>query len=41
MRAMRQRRIILALAFAALVAVALAGAALQLIRGERPVLLTT
>jgi hypothetical protein len=35
---MRRRRIILALAFAALVAVALAGAALQLIRGERPVL---
>src|SRR5918997_691581 len=36
MRATRRRRIILALAFAALVAVALAGAALQLIRGERP-----
>jgi hypothetical protein len=36
---MKRRRVILALAFAALVAVALAGAALQLIRGERPVLL--
>jgi hypothetical protein len=38
---MRRRQIILALALAALVAVALAGAALQLIRGERPVLLAT
>jgi hypothetical protein len=38
---MRRRKIILALALAALVAVALAGAALQLIRGERPVLLAT
>jgi hypothetical protein len=36
---MGRRRIILALALAALVAVALAGAALQLVRGERPVLL--
>jgi hypothetical protein len=34
------RRIIVALALAALVAVALVGAALQLVRGERPVLLT-
>jgi hypothetical protein len=37
---MSERRIILALALAALVAVAVAGAALQLIRGERPVLLS-
>jgi hypothetical protein len=36
---MKRRRVILALALAALVTVALAGAALQLIRGERPVLL--
>jgi hypothetical protein len=35
---MRRRRIILTLAFAALVAVAVAGAALQIARGERPVL---
>jgi hypothetical protein len=34
-----RRRIVLALAFAALVAVALVGAALQIARGERPVLL--
>jgi hypothetical protein len=34
-----RRRIVLALVFAALVAVALVGAALQLVRGERPVLL--
>jgi hypothetical protein len=34
-----RRRIILALVFAALVVVALMGAALQLVRGERPVLL--
>ena len=33
-----RRRIILALVFAALVVVALLGAALQLVRGERPVL---
>jgi hypothetical protein len=37
---MVRRRIIVALALAALVAVALVGAALQLVRGERPVLLT-
>jgi hypothetical protein len=36
-----RRRIIFALAFAALVAVALVGAALQIARGERPVLLST
>jgi len=36
---MGRRRIILALAVAALVAVAVVGAALQLFRGERPVLL--
>jgi hypothetical protein len=36
---MWRRRIILALALVALVAVALLGAALQLVRGERPVLL--
>jgi hypothetical protein len=36
---MGRRRIILSLALVALVAVALVGAALQLIRGERPVLL--
>jgi len=35
---MWRRRIILALALVALVAVALVGAALQLVRGERPVL---
>jgi hypothetical protein len=34
-----RKRIIIALAFAALVAVAVVGAALQLARGERPVLL--
>ena len=34
-----RRRILLALVFVALVAVALVGAALQLVRGERPVLL--
>jgi hypothetical protein len=38
---MGRRRIILALAVAALVAVAIVGAALQLVRGERPVLLAT
>jgi hypothetical protein len=37
---MVRRRIILALALAALVAVALVGAALQLVRGERPVLMS-
>jgi hypothetical protein len=37
---MVRRRIILALALAALVAVALVGAALQLVRGERPVLIS-
>jgi hypothetical protein len=36
---MRRSRIIFALAVAALVAVAIVGAALQLVRGERPVLL--
>jgi hypothetical protein len=36
---MRRRRLILGLALAGLLAVALAGAALQLLRGERPVLL--
>jgi hypothetical protein len=36
-----RRRIILALALAALVALALVGAALQIARGERPVLLST
>jgi hypothetical protein len=36
---MRHRRIILSLVVAALVVVALVGAALQLVRGERPVLL--
>jgi hypothetical protein len=36
---MGRRRIILTLALVALVAVALVGAALQLVRGERPVLL--
>jgi hypothetical protein len=36
---MRRKRLILALALVALVAVAVGGAALQLIRGERPVLL--
>jgi hypothetical protein len=35
---MGRRRILLALAFAAIVAVAVVGAALQLARGERPVL---
>jgi hypothetical protein len=38
---MRRKRLILALALVALVAVALVGAALQLVRGERPVLLAT
>jgi anti-sigma-K factor RskA len=38
---MWRRRIILALALVALVAVALVGAALQLVRGERPVLVAT
>jgi hypothetical protein len=37
--AMRRRRIILGLALAGLLVVALAGAAAQLVRGERPVLL--
>jgi hypothetical protein len=37
---MRLRLLILALAFVALVVVAVVGAALQLVRGERPVLLT-
>jgi hypothetical protein len=36
---MRRRRIILGLAFAGLLVLALAGAAVQLVRGERPVLL--
>jgi hypothetical protein len=36
-----RRQIILALVFAALVAVAFVGAALQLVRGERPVLLAS
>jgi len=36
---MRRSRITFALAVAALVAVAIVGAALQLVRGERPVLL--
>jgi Na+-translocating ferredoxin:NAD+ oxidoreductase RnfG subunit len=36
---MGRRRIILTLALVALVAVALVGAVLQLVRGERPVLL--
>jgi hypothetical protein len=36
---MRRRRLILALALAALVVIAFAGAVLQLFRGERPVLL--
>jgi hypothetical protein len=36
---MRRRRLIVALALVALVVVALVGAALQLVRGERPVLL--
>jgi hypothetical protein len=36
---MRRRRLILALVLAALVVFALVGAALQLVRGERPVLL--
>jgi hypothetical protein len=38
---MRRRRLILALALAALVVIAFAGAVLQLIRGERPALLAT
>jgi hypothetical protein len=36
---MVRRRIILGLALAGLVVLALAGAAMQLVRGERPVLL--
>jgi hypothetical protein len=36
---MRRRRLILGLALAGLLVVALAGAALQLLRGERPALL--
>jgi hypothetical protein len=36
---MRRRRLIFGLALAGLVVLALAGAALQLVRGERPVLL--
>jgi hypothetical protein len=36
---MRRKRLILALALVALVVVAVVGAALQLFRGERPVLL--
>jgi hypothetical protein len=36
---MRRRRLILGLAVASLVVLALAGAVLQLARGERPVLL--
>jgi hypothetical protein len=36
---MRRRRIILGLAFAGLLVLALAGAAVQLVRGQRPVLL--
>jgi hypothetical protein len=36
---MARRRIILGLALAGLVVLALAGAAVQLVRGERPVLL--
>jgi hypothetical protein len=38
---MRRRRIILTLVLAGLVVVALVGAAAQLVRGERPVLLAT
>ena len=38
---MRRRRLIFGLALAGLVALALAGAALQLVRGQRPVLLAT
>jgi hypothetical protein len=38
---MVRRRIILGLALAGLVVLALAGAAMQLARGERPVLLAT
>jgi hypothetical protein len=38
---MVRRRIILGLALAGLVVLALAGAAVQLARGERPVLLAT
>jgi hypothetical protein len=36
---MRRRRLIFGLALAGLVVLALAGAALQLVRGQRPVLL--
>jgi hypothetical protein len=36
---MRRKRLILSLALVALVVVAVVGAALQLVRGERPVLL--
>jgi hypothetical protein len=39
MKRMRRTRILLALAIAALVVVAIVAAALQLARGERPVLL--
>jgi hypothetical protein len=38
---MRRKRLILALAFVVLVVVAVVGAALQLVRGERPVLLAS
>jgi hypothetical protein len=36
---MRRKRLILGLAFTGLVILAIAGAAVQLVRGERPVLL--
>jgi hypothetical protein len=36
---MRRKRIILGLAFTALFILAIAGAAMQLVRGERPILL--
>jgi hypothetical protein len=38
---MRRRRLLLGLAFTALLVLAVAGAAVQLARGQRPVLLTT
>jgi hypothetical protein len=38
---MRRKRLILGLAFAGLLILAVAGAAVQLARGERPVLLAT
>jgi hypothetical protein len=38
---MRRKRLILGLAFCGLVILAVAGAAVQLARGERPVLLAT